>query len=256
MLIVKENPEVASEDTVTETNTGTSVKTTDEESAKSKSKSLKRFPPNSIKLVFAGELVMAKTPNRDLSGLFRRYEAIFENFANMPKEERLINYKLFAALILTSHAKKATGVEEKKKLFDYKNNLFVTLANDREARRKLNFMYLVSKNFRVIKFCAGCEKRNSAEKLDRHQWKFCKDCELDRNFYNVLSMHHKFKEGSSTLYLSNDLMEKVKGLNIKKKGKLEDMQEEAQFQKYHYNVRNLDAFELESVLQWYKRLNA
>jgi predicted DNA binding CopG/RHH family protein len=236
---------------VTESKTTTNA---DQESSKAKAKALKRFPTNSIKLMFAGELVMAKNPNRELSGLFRRYEAIFEHFANMPKEERIINYKLFAGLILTSHAKKATSVEDKKKLFDYKNDLFVTLANDREARRKLNFMYLMSKNFRVIKFCADCEKRNTNEKLERHQWKFCKGCELDRNFYNVLSMHHKFKDGSSTLYLSNDLIERVKGLNIKKKGKLEDMQEEAQFQKYHYNVRNLDAFELQSVIQWYKRL--
>lgn len=238
---------------MTESKTTTPAKS-DVDSAKAKAKTLKRFPPNSIKLMFAGELVMAKNPNRDLSGLFRRYEAIFEHFANMPKEERIINYKLFAGLILTSHAKKASSVDEKKKLFDYKNDLFVSLANDREARRKLNFMYLMSKNFRVIKFCADCEKRNAAEKLERHQWKFCKSCELDRNFYNVLSMHHKFKDGSSTLYLSNDLIEKVKGLNIKKKGKLDDMQEEAQFQKYHYNVRNLDAFELQSVVQWYKRL--
>jgi len=219
-------------------------------------KAPKRVPQGTLRLQFAGELVLVKNPARELSGLFRRYEALFEAFANMERPERIINYRFLTALMLTSHAKKSTTVEEKKKLFDLKNALYLSLANDRETRKKLAFKYLVSKNFRVTEFCGDCVKRNTEANLKRHNWKFCKSCKIDRNFYNVLSMHHKFKDGSATLFLSNDLIEQVKGLQIKKKGKLEETTEEALFQRYHYNVRNLDAFDLASVLDWHKRLVA
>lgn len=214
----------------------------------------KRVPPNLLKLQFAGELVLIRNPDRDLSGLFRRYEALFEAFANMDRGERVVNYKFINALMLTSHAKKAGDIEQKKQLFDLKNALFLSLANDRETRKKLAFKYCVSKNFRVTEFCNECIARNEEQGIKRHNWKFCKACKIDRNFYNVLSMHHKFTSGSATLFLSNDLIEQVKGLQIKKKGKLEDTKEEATFQRYHYNVRNLDAFDLQSVLDWHKRL--
>jgi hypothetical protein len=219
-------------------------------------KAVKRIPPGSLKLQFAGELVLVRNPDRDLSGLFRRYEALLEAFANMEKIERLINYKFLAGLVLTSHAKKAATVEEKKQLFDMKNALYLKMANTPDTRRKLAFKYCVSKNFRVTEFCADCTKRNEEAGIKRHNWKFCKNCKVDRNFYNVLSMHHKFNDGSATLFLSNDLIEQVKGLQIKKKGKLEDTKEEALFQRYHYNVRNVDAFDLKSVMDWHKRLMA
>lgn len=224
--------------------------------ADGKPKTPKRVPQNTLRLQFAGELVLVKNPNRSLAGLFRRYEALFEAFANMERAERLINYRFLNALMLTSHAKKASTVEQKKSLFDLKNGLFVAMANERETRKKLAFKYLVSKNFRVVEFCAKCTERNEQEGTKRHAWKFCKECKIDRNFYNVLSMHHKFGEGAATLFLSNDLIPQIKGLNITKKGKLEEVTEEAIFQRYHYNVRNLDAFDLASVLEWHKRLLA
>jgi hypothetical protein len=174
----------------------------------------------------------------------------------MERPERLINYLFINALMLTSHAKKTTDIEQKKKIFDLKNAVYLKLANDRETRKKLAFRYLVSKNFRVVEFCPGCEKRNTEAGLERHSWKFCKACKLDRNFYNVLSMHHKFKDGSATLFLSNDLIDQVKGLQIKKRGKIDEVKEEALFQRYHYNVRNLDAFDIKSVCEWTNRLLA
>lgn len=226
------------------------------ENQPAEAKTNKRVPPGLLKLQFAGELVLARCPDRALAGLFRRYEALFEAFANMDRHERLINYMFINALMLTSHAKKATQVEEKKKIFDLKNSVFLKLANDREIRKKLAFKYLTSKNFRVLAFCAACEKRNTEAGIDKHSWKFCRNCKIDRNFYNVLSMHHKFKDGSSTLFLSNDLVDQVKGLQIKKRGKLDEVKEEALFQRYHYNVRNLDAFDLKSVCDWTTRLLA
>jgi hypothetical protein len=231
-----------------------SAKTAPAATADKLEKPKKRLPPNLLRLQFAGELVLVRNPQRELSGLFRRYEALFEAFANMEKSERIVNYKFLNALMLTSHAKKAASVEDKKKLFDMKNKLFLNLANDKELRKRLAFKYLVSKNFRVTEFCAACVSRNTEAGLKRHAWKFCKSCKVDRNFYNVMSIHLKFKDGSATLFLSNDLIPQVLNPPPKKKGKLEEVDEEAVFQRYHYNVRNLDAFDVKSVVEWHNKL--
>ena len=67
-------------------------------------------------------------------------------------------------------------------------------------------------------------------------------------------MHHKFPDGSITLFLSNDLVPKVNNLTIKHKGKLDDFNEEARYDKFHYNVRNLDAFNIDSIQKMCERL--
>lgn len=197
---------------------------------------------------------MARCTNREYSQVFRRYEALLESFANMEREERLINYKFLIALILTSHAKKQQNLVDRKMLFDLKNDLFLSLANNKPNRRKLAFRYMVSKNFRVVEFCANCIKKNTDEGIEQHKWKFCRECTVDRKFYNVLQMSHHFENGTMALYLSNDLVHKVDGLKVTQKGKLENAKEEGRFEKFHYNVKNLDIFSLESVKKVQTRL--
>ncbi len=214
----------------------------------------KRIPASSIKLQMAGDLIFARAADRELAQLFRRYEALFETFANMDRDERLLNYKFLLGLILTSHAKKTKDLEERKKIFDLKNELFFNIANNRKNRKKLAFRYLNSKNFRVLEFCETCTKENSENELPRHKWKFCRKCRVDRKFYNVLQMSHHFTDGTMTLFLSNDLVHKVEGLKLTHKGKLENQKEEGRFDKYHYNVRNLDVFDLESVKKAMEKL--
>ena len=214
----------------------------------------KKIPPGSIKLQMAGDLLLARCTDRSLSQLFRRYETLLETLANMDRDERLLNYKFLIGLVLTSFAKKCTVVEDRKKVFDLKNAIFLNLVNNKETRKKIALRYLVSKNFRVLDFCKKCNEKNNEAKLPRHQWKFCKDCNVDRKFYNVLSIHHKFNNGSATLFLSNDLIEKVEGLKLNNKSKLDDFKEEAKFEKYHYNVKNLDVFNLEDVKKVHSKL--
>ncbi len=204
--------------------------------------------------MMAGDLLMARCTNREYSQVFRRYEAILERFANMERDERIINYKFFVALILTSHAKKLQNVQERKEIFDLKNQLYFNIANNKAYRRKLNFRYLVSKNFRVLEFCAACITKNTADGLERHKWKFCRNCNVDRKFYNVLQLSHNFDNGSMSLYLSNDLVHLVDGLKVAQKGKLDTAEEEGRLDKFHYNVKNLDIFGLESVKKVHARL--
>ena len=214
----------------------------------------KKIPPGSIKLQVAGDLLFARCADRNLSQLFKRYESLFESLANMERDERTLNYKFFLGLILTSHAKKAESAEERKALFDLKNEVFFNIANSRETRRKVAFRYLISKNFRVLKFCEKCETENTKENRPRHKWKFCEKCEVDRKFYNVLQMSHHFDSGTMSLFLSNDQLDKIPGLKLNQKGKLEQSKEEGKFDRYHYNVRNLDVFDLDTVKAAFNKL--
>jgi hypothetical protein len=223
-------------------------------SKKAMSKAKKKMPRESIKLQFAGDLILARCPDPDLAGVFRRFEAIFESFANMPKEERILNYKFFCALMLTSHAKKQTEKAKKKSLFDMKNQLFMDIAQNPNQRRMCAFKYLSSKNFRVIEFCPNCTKSNTENELPRHKWKFCNKCTIDRNFFNVVSMLHRYKNGSACIYLSQDHIEKLPFKAFKFKGALDDHKEEAVIDKYHYDAKNLDAIDLSSVEDMFHRI--
>lgn len=218
--------------------------------------SIKRIPTGAVRLRFAGDLVIPHCDNKDYAGLFRRYQALFEAFANMNRDSRNLNYHLITALILTSHAKKAESPEERKTLFDQKNSIFLKIANSQDMRRFVAFKYLKSKNFLVSEYCETCKERNETEKLDRHDWKYCKACTVDRDFYNVLSMHHRFSDGFMTIFLSNDLIKNVRGLKIKKRGLIGEHKEEGRFEKFQYNVKNLDAIHVDDALQLWKRISS
>ena len=220
----------------------------------SSAKPIKRIPPQSIKLVMAGDLILAKCSDSKYSGFLRKFEALFEFFANMEKSERLLNYKFMVGLTLTSHAKKLLDREQKRKLFDQKNDLFVHIANADEYRKRLAFLYLTSPKPRVLKFCDDCTKRNTEAATPAHTWEHCDNCQVDHKFYNLLSMHHKFQNGSVTLFLSQDQIARIKGNHNFKQGSRADFEEEGIFQKYHYNVKNLDALNLDDTLKVMARL--
>ena len=210
----------------------------------------KRIPQGAVKLQFAGDVIVPVLPNIKYAGLFKRYEALFENCVSLDKSERNLQYKLILSLILTSYAKKNDTADERKKIFDLKNRAYLDICSVAEHRRYLSFKYLQSKNFRVIKFCDDCVKKNTEENREKHAWKFCNNCEVDRHFYNVMCLHHRFKGGYFSIFLSNELVTKIpfrlKGL---KKGKLEDVQEGAKFDKFQYNSKNMDVFDWNSVVK-------
>lgn len=217
-------------------------------------KRIKKMASGSIKLQFAGELVLVKNTQKPMSGLFKRYADLFEALANMDKDQRNLIYRFMTALMLTSHAKKAPDLALKRKLFNFKNELYIAMANERSLRRIFEFKYLVSKNFRVLSYCAECTAKNTAEGVDRHKWKYCKACNVDHDFYNLLAMEVKFPHGWARLFISNDQIPQLKGFKLPRKMKAGDLTEEAMFDRYHYNSRNLDAIELSSVETLHKKL--
>lgn len=227
----------------------------DKETTANKKKAKKtKIASNTVDMLSAGDLLMARCPGREYAASFRKYESLLENFANMDREERLINYKFFIGLVLTSHAKKTANKEDRRKLFDLKNALYFNLANNKLYRKKMNFRYLTSKNFRVTSYCPECDELNQKENHPRHRWKFCEKCKIDKNFYNILALYHKFDQGSVTLFLSNDLIHKVENIRLTKRGKLEEAEEETRFQKYRYNVRELSIFKLDCIIKIQKKL--
>ncbi|MBF0445904.1 MAG: hypothetical protein HQL68_09955, partial [Magnetococcales bacterium] len=46
--------------------------------------------------------MLGKFSDKELASLYQRYENLLEKVANMDREERLINYKFFIGLVLTS----------------------------------------------------------------------------------------------------------------------------------------------------------
>ena len=209
----------------------------------------KKLTPGSVNLQVAGDLLLARCPDREMSAAFKRYEALLETLANMERDERIINYHFLIALILTSHAKRTHDKEARRKLFDRKNEIFFKLANSRPYRKKLSFLYLVSKNYRVIEFCHNCQAANEQSPEPKHKWKSCRDCNVDRKFYNVLAIHHKFQGGSASMFLSNDLMGKVIGLKPPPNADFDDHKEEARFLKFRYNTQTLAVFSIDSTLK-------
>lgn len=218
-------------------------------------KKAKKIASGSIKLQFAGDLVLVKYKQTPPTGLFKRYGDLFEALANMDKDQRNLIYRFMTSLMLTSHAKKTSDIETKKRLFGLKNDLYVDMANERSLRRIFEFKYLVSKNFRVISYCDECTAKNSQETSDKHKWKYCKSCNVDHNFYNLLSMEVKFPHGWARLFLSNDQIPRLKGFKLPRKVRAGELTEEAMFDRYHYNSRNLDAIEIASVEQLLKKLS-
>jgi hypothetical protein len=216
--------------------------------------SRKKIPTNSIHLQVAGDLLFARCSDRTLNAQFKRYETLLEKFANMEREERMINYCFLVGLILTSHAKRTQDKQVRRDLFDRKNELFLKLANARSFRKKLSFLYLDSKNFLVLEYCPACKALNENTTLPKHKWHSCKECKIDRKFYNVLAIHHKFLNGSATMFLSNDLIHKVVGLKPPQVGDIDHYKEEAKYQKYHYNTQTLSVFSLESTLKAHAKL--
>jgi hypothetical protein len=46
----------------------------------------------------------------------------------------------------------------------------------------------------------------------------------------------------------------MQGVNIRSRGKIEEFEEGARFEKFQYNVKNLDAFALESVKKMFDKI--
>jgi hypothetical protein len=215
---------------------------------KKRVRTLTKRIPQSIKMqVFGDMLKFTKKPGVD--GIsFRKFDSLATSWVELPKFDRLLLYRFLCGVVLTAHAKRIKDHSQRNSLYALKNKLYLSIANDFASRKVLNFRLLVSPRFKVVEYCADCTSQNKEQKLPKLSWKFCDKCTVDRDYFNVLSMFHKFKLGGASLFLGNELIGQVKGLRVLKRAKFAQLDEEITFQKYVFNSRNCVSIDVSSAM--------
>lgn len=219
---------------------------------KERGPSLKPIPA-SIRIDLFGDLLkFSKKSQQPVS--FRKFDQFALFLANKSRDERILLYKIFCGLSLTAHARRTKNEAERKNIFDLKNQLFVSIANDPSARRLVNLRIGVSKRFKVVEYCPDCTRKNTEENLQTRSWQFCQRCRIDRNYYNILSLFHKFEDGSGSMFLGYEHLEKVQFYRELKKMPLAHIQEEIAFSKYKFSPKTLISIEIESLSRCSQKL--
>lgn len=202
--------------------------------------------PASIRIDLFGDLLkFAKKSPQTIS--FRKFDQLALFLAQKSREERLLIYKIFCGLSLTAHARRTQETTDRKIIFDLKNKIFLSIANDPALRRMVNLRLGVSKRFKVIEYCQACQEKNKSENIPPREWKFCLICKIDRNYFNIISLHHRFDEGSGALFLGQEHLEHIQFAKVIKKVPLIQIEEELSFSKYKFSPKTLISIELESL---------
>ena len=227
------------------TTTAKAVAKTTDTAEKRRGAALKPVPA-SIRIDLFGDLLkFSKKSQQALS--FRKFDQLALCLAQKTREERILVYRIFCGLSLTAHARRTLEIKERKKIFDLKNKLFLSIANDPSLRRMINLRLGVSKRFKVLEYCPSCTEKNRAENIAPREWKFCQKCKIDRNFYNIISMQHRFDEGSAALFLGHEHINELYANKLIKKVPLNLIEEELSFSKYKFTPKTLISIELESL---------
>ena len=209
--------------------------------------------PASIRIDLFGDLLkFSKKSQQPVS--FRKFDQFALFLVNKSREERILLYKIFCGLSLTAHARRTRDEAERKSIFELNNKLFLSIANDPSTRRLVNLRIGVSKRFKVVEYCSYCTKKNTEENLQARSWQFCQRCRIDRNYYNILSLFHKFEDGCGSMFLGYEHQEKIQFSRELKKMPLANIQEEIAFSKYKFSPKTLISIELESLSRCSQKL--
>jgi hypothetical protein len=203
---------------------------------------------NSIKMQVFGDMIKL-TKKSNIEGIaFRKFDVLATSWVALPKPERLLLYRFLCGVVITAHAKRTENLSQRTSLYALKNKLYLSIANDFESRKVLNFRLLVSPRFRVLEYCNKCVEENTLKNVPKRRWSFCEKCTVDKDYYNILSMFHKFKFGGASLFLGNELMNHVKGLKVLKRAKFSEIGEEIRFQKYAFNSASCISIDIDSAV--------
>ena len=214
----------------------------------------RKIEPESIIVNVFGDLLKFSKKVPQSQTPFRKYDFFAMSLVDVEKEQRYMLYAFLLGLGLTAHARRIKDSAQRKEVFNLKNELFLTTANNFSMRRMLNFRHCQSKRFKVTKYCDSCLAANKAANLLPRMWKYCQNCTVDRDYYNVLSMFHKFPEGGASLFLGNDLLAEVKGLKVLKKIPFGHLEEEIKYKKYAFSPKTLVCLELTSLIKAAKQV--
>lgn len=213
-------------------------------------------PAEAIKIELFGDLM--KFTKKPAAGAiaFKKYDILSTNLAVGPREERLLLYPFLCGLALTAHARRMPDVARRKEIFDLKNALFIAVANNFNFRRVLNFRIGVSRRFKVVEYCPDCTKGNKEAGLAQRDWKFCRKCRIDKGYFNVLSMYHRYEQGGASLFLGRELIPEVKGLKDPKSAPFSKLKEELVYKNFHFSPKNLLSLDLKSVMDCSRKIIA
>lgn len=213
-----------------------------------------KAPPDLLRLQVMGDLVLPSCTKNDFQGFYEKFERLFELLANTEKKERLLIYKFLNAIMLTSCAKRCQQIEERKRLFDWKNQLFLSIANDMSLRSKLSFHYLMSSIPYVSKYCSTCQSCNQEANLPKSKQQHCAACEVKPHFFDLLAMQLKTNKFSGYLFINYDSIPSIQPFQINSRKRLGAIKEKISFSKYCYDVQSLKSIDTASVINMYKKL--
>jgi hypothetical protein len=215
-----------------------------------------KLSKESIKIELFGDLLKFSKKNpREILPL-KKYDTLAIGLVNSPRTERLLIYRFLCGLALSAHARRTNEPNVRRDIFDLKNKIFLSIANDLSLRKVLNFRFCVNKRFKVVEYCEACSRKNEEENLGLKEKAFCNRCKIDRTFYNVLSMYHKFDDGGASLYLGKELIPQVHALKLVKHVDIEKLPEQLAFHNLRFTPHNLVSLDLVSVMDVSNKLLA
>jgi hypothetical protein len=69
-------------------------------------------------------------------------------------------------------------------------------------------------------------------------------------------METRFPQGFARIFISNDQIGKLEHFRLPRRVSVDTLKEEAIIDQFHYNTRNLDAIELDSVIALHAKLSS
>lgn len=207
-----------------------------------------KTPPESVRMDLFGDLLKFSKKNPTVFLPLRKFEVIAETLVGWEREERILLYKFLCGLVITAHARRTNDTQTRKKLFDVKNRLYLSIANNLALRRVLNFRFCVSKRFKVLSYCENCSAANATSGSKPRDWKFCSQCKVDRSYYNVISLYHRHAQGGASLFLGKELLPQLVRMKPIKHVDLEEVKEQFTFGRYRLGPRNLNVVDLSTAL--------
>ncbi len=222
--------------------------------AETEKKKTPKLKEECIKMELFGDLMKFSKKNpREILPL-KKYDSLAMGLVSSSRQERLIVYKFLCGLALSAHARRTNDQARRREIFDLKNNIFLAIANDLSLRKVLNFRFCVSKRFKILEYCEACATKNQEENRGAKEKSFCTKCQIDRTFYNVLSMYHKFERGGVSLYLGKELIPQVNALKLVKHVDVEKLPEQLSFDNLRFTPHNLISLDLASIIEVSKKL--
>jgi len=85
--------------------------------------------------------------------------------------------------------------------------------------------------------------------MPKGKWSYCHKCKVEKGFFDVLSIFHKYKKGSASMFLGQEYFNKVKWLKTNKTTPLKNLDEVLVFTNYKFDSSSLVSIDIESVVK-------